>query len=203
MDRDTRNAAFGALWVLLLFGIAAYFLPRVMLAAGSVSPVLAGVIAALFMVAIFVVFWLRGVAGKPEIIVKWHIGPAPANAGYFLARGWRLAGRRATTEGDADVELTIKDDESKGLAVVFKSIKGNVAKVDGIPVWTTSDSAILTVASAPDGMGATITAVGPVGQAQVVVTADADLGEGVREVIGRADVSIAASEAVVADIQPV
>jgi ABC-type Fe3+-siderophore transport system permease subunit len=60
MDRDTRNAAFGALWVLLLFGVAAYFLPRVMLAVGNVSPVLAGVIAALFMVAIFVVFWLRG-----------------------------------------------------------------------------------------------------------------------------------------------
>ncbi|AZO51126.1 MAG: hypothetical protein EOS58_02960 [Mesorhizobium sp.] len=60
MDRDTRNAALGAFWVLLLFGIAAYFLPRVMLAAGSVSTILAAVIAAVFMVAIFVVFWLRG-----------------------------------------------------------------------------------------------------------------------------------------------
>ncbi|TIV82275.1 MAG: hypothetical protein E5V64_12560 [Mesorhizobium sp.] len=46
MDRDTRNAALGAFWVLLLFGIAAYFLPRVMLAAGSVSTILAAVIAA-------------------------------------------------------------------------------------------------------------------------------------------------------------
>ena len=60
MDRDTRNAAIGAAWVLLLFGIAAYFLPRIMLAVGSVSTVLAGVIAAIFMVALFVVFWLRG-----------------------------------------------------------------------------------------------------------------------------------------------
>ena len=60
MDRDTRNAALGAFWVLLIFGIAAYFLPRVMLAAGSVSTVLAAIIAAVFLVAVFVVFWLRG-----------------------------------------------------------------------------------------------------------------------------------------------
>ncbi|AZN96172.1 hypothetical protein EJ066_02050 [Mesorhizobium sp. M9A.F.Ca.ET.002.03.1.2] len=60
MDRDTRNAAIGALWILLLFGIAAYYLPTVMLAIGSVSTILAGVVAAVFMVAIFIVFWLRG-----------------------------------------------------------------------------------------------------------------------------------------------
>jgi hypothetical protein len=60
MDRDTRNAAIGALWVLLLFGIAAYYLPTVMLAVGNVSTILAGVVAAVFMGAIFIVFWLRG-----------------------------------------------------------------------------------------------------------------------------------------------
>ena len=60
MDRDTRNAAIGAFWILLLFGIAAYYLPTVMWAVGSVSSILAGVVAAVFMVAIFVVFWLRG-----------------------------------------------------------------------------------------------------------------------------------------------
>ena len=60
MDRDTRNAAIGAFWVLLLFGIAAYYLPTVMLAVGNVSTILAGVVAAVFMGAIFIVFWLRG-----------------------------------------------------------------------------------------------------------------------------------------------
>ncbi|GLS38216.1 hypothetical protein GCM10010869_38100 [Mesorhizobium tianshanense] len=60
MDRDTRNAAIGAFWVLLVFGIAAYYLPTVMLAIGNVSTILAGVVAAVFMVAIFIVFWLRG-----------------------------------------------------------------------------------------------------------------------------------------------
>ncbi|MDX8477656.1 hypothetical protein RFN28_04070 [Mesorhizobium sp. VK24D] len=60
MDRDTRNAAIAAACILLLFGLAAYFLPTIMLAAGSVSTVLAAIVAAIFMVALFVVFWLRG-----------------------------------------------------------------------------------------------------------------------------------------------
>lgn len=60
MDRETRNAAIAAAWVLLLFGLSAYYLPTIMLAVGKVSTVLAGVIAVIFMVALFVVFWLRG-----------------------------------------------------------------------------------------------------------------------------------------------
>ncbi|CDX11367.1 conserved exported hypothetical protein [Mesorhizobium sp. ORS 3324] len=60
MDRETRNAAIAAACILLLFGLAAYFLPTIMLAAGSVSTVLAAIVAAIFMGALFVVFWLRG-----------------------------------------------------------------------------------------------------------------------------------------------
>ncbi|MDG4881752.1 hypothetical protein [Mesorhizobium sp. WSM4884] len=60
MDRETRDAAIAAAWILLLFGLAAYFLPTIMLAVGKVSTVLAAVIAAIFMVALFVVLWLRG-----------------------------------------------------------------------------------------------------------------------------------------------
>jgi len=44
---------------MLLFGLAAYWLPTVMLAVGSVSTVLAGIVAAVFLVAFFAVFWLR------------------------------------------------------------------------------------------------------------------------------------------------
>ncbi|MBZ9660203.1 hypothetical protein LB523_14205 [Mesorhizobium sp. ESP-6-4] len=60
MDRDTRNAATAAAVILLVFGLAAYFLPAIMLAAGKVSTVLAAVIAVIFMVGLFVVLWLRG-----------------------------------------------------------------------------------------------------------------------------------------------
>ncbi|WP_027165157.1 hypothetical protein [Mesorhizobium sp. WSM3224] len=60
MDRDTRNSAIAAAVILLLFGLAAYFLPTIMLAAGKISTVLAAVIAVIFMVGLFVVLWLRG-----------------------------------------------------------------------------------------------------------------------------------------------
>ena len=60
MDRETRNAAAAAALILLVFGLSAYFLPTIMLAVGKVSTVLAAVIAAIFMVGLFVVLWLRG-----------------------------------------------------------------------------------------------------------------------------------------------
>jgi apolipoprotein N-acyltransferase len=59
VDRDTRNALIAAAWIMLLFGLAAYWLPTVMLAVGSVSTILAGIVAAIFLVAFFAVFWLR------------------------------------------------------------------------------------------------------------------------------------------------
>jgi len=60
MDRETRNAAAAAALILLVFGLSAYFLPTIMLAVGKVSTVLAAIVAAIFMLGLFVVLWLRG-----------------------------------------------------------------------------------------------------------------------------------------------
>jgi hypothetical protein len=60
------------------------------------------------------------------------------------------------------------------------------AKVDGVPVWASSDETVLTVTPTADGMGAAIEPVAP-GTARVTVTADADLGEGVKEITGVTD----------------
>ena len=60
MDRDNRNALIAAAWIMLLFGIAAFYLPTVMLALGNVSTVLAGIVGIGFVLAFFLVFWLRG-----------------------------------------------------------------------------------------------------------------------------------------------
>jgi len=59
MDRDTRNSAIAALLIILLFGTAAFYLPAVMLALGSFSTVLAGIFGVVFVLAFFMVFWLR------------------------------------------------------------------------------------------------------------------------------------------------
>lgn len=60
MDRDNRNAAIAAAVILVLFFAFAYYLPAMMLAAGKVSGILAGAVVVVFMLALFVVFWLRG-----------------------------------------------------------------------------------------------------------------------------------------------
>lgn len=60
MTSENRNAAFAAAVLIAVFGVGAYYMPTVMLAVGNVSTAAAGVIAALFVMAFFGVFWLRG-----------------------------------------------------------------------------------------------------------------------------------------------
>lgn len=60
MDRETRNSAIAALWILLIFGIGAFYLPTVIIAVGDYSTVAAAAVGVLFVAAFFMVFWLRG-----------------------------------------------------------------------------------------------------------------------------------------------
>jgi hypothetical protein len=57
---ENRNAALAALAIMLGFGVVAYLMPSIMLAIGGYSPAVAGVVAALFVLAFFGIFWLRG-----------------------------------------------------------------------------------------------------------------------------------------------
>lgn len=66
MDEKTRNAAVAAALILGGFGLVAFFMPTIMLSLGEVSPVLAGLVAILFVLAFFGVFWLRGRARRED-----------------------------------------------------------------------------------------------------------------------------------------
>ena len=81
------------------------------------------------------------------------------------------------------------------LAISVVDKKGNPAAVDGVPAWGTSDASLLTVTPAMDGLSAVIIAVGSLGTAQVNVSADADLGDGVTAITGTLDVTITAAQA--------
>ena len=96
--------------------------------------------------------------------------------------------------------LLLTDMQKVALSVTFTDAAGNPAVVDGAPVWASSDSSVLTVDSSVDGLSAVATAVGPLGQAQVSVTADADLGVGLTAIAGTLDVTVVASEAVSAGL---
>jgi hypothetical protein len=75
--------------------------------------------------------------------------------------------------------------------------------VDGAVVWQTSDPAIATLSvDISDSTIVVVTPVGPAGQIQVTATADADLGQGVKNLITVCDIEVVAGEAVAGTIQP-
>lgn len=96
----------------------------------------------------------------------------------------------------------LQDIQQVDLSVVFSDAAGNPAGVEGAPVWSSSDDAVLTVTAGSDGLTANAAAVGPLGTAQVQLTADADLGEGVVQITGTLDVEVIASQAATATITP-
>jgi hypothetical protein len=87
--------------------------------------------------------------------------------------------------------------EVKTATVEWKDAKGNVARVDGEPVWTSGNDAVVSVVTGPSGV--VVTGMG-LGDAQISVTADADLGAGVRSLVATADVTVVAGEAVIGSI---
>ncbi len=60
---------------------------------------------------------------------------------------------------------------------------GAPAKVDGVPVWASSDETVLTAVAAADGMSAVVETVAA-GVARISVSADADLGAGIVALTG-------------------
>lgn len=60
MTRDNRNSLIAAAVLMAVFGLGAFYMPTIMIAVGNISTVAAGLIAILFVLAFFAVFWLRG-----------------------------------------------------------------------------------------------------------------------------------------------
>lgn len=83
--------------------------------------------------------------------------------------------------------------------------KGNPAKVDDDPQWTSSNDQIAAVAAEPsDGTGifkAWVTPGALLGTCQINVTADADLGSGITTIAGVLDVQVVGGTAVGFNIQ--
>ena len=81
------------------------------------------------------------------------------------------------------------------LAVAFKDAKGNQAKVDGLPQWAVTPEGLGKLDIAADGMSAVFTAGPDVLSGMIQVKADADLGEGVKEIVGELAVDLSALDA--------
>jgi hypothetical protein len=64
VTRSDRNAAIAAAIILLGFGLFAFYLPAIMLAAGDISPLAAVAVVVIFLGALFVVLWLRSLSQR-------------------------------------------------------------------------------------------------------------------------------------------
>ena len=92
-------------------------------------------------------------------------------------------------------------DKKAGLAVVWKDKKGNVAKVDTTLVWQSSNTAVASLQVAVDTSSA-VRLGGQVGNCQISVQGDADLGEGLKPITALLDVEVIAGEAFAGELTP-
>lgn len=56
---ETRSAVIAAALILVIAGVALYFMPRIVLGIGAYSPVLGFAAGCVIVLAFFLVFWLR------------------------------------------------------------------------------------------------------------------------------------------------
>lgn len=98
--------------------------------------------------------------------------------------------------------LILTDEQECELAVEFKTAAGNPGRVDGVPSWSVSNPSVLTLVVSDDGLEALVKTTGTLGDSQVSVSADADLGAGVRAVSAVLDVTVQSAEVVTAGIVP-
>lgn len=115
---------------------------------------------------------------------------------------YKFNGVSFTAKGDK-MGLTVSSAEVPGtvsVSVSYVDAKGKPAKVDGVPIWSASDPAIVdSVTPSADGMSAEVHITDEVGASQLSVTADVDLGEGVKSLESVDTISVMAAEAVAAN----
>ena len=96
--------------------------------------------------------------------------------------------------------MNLKVTQQVKVNVAFKDAKGNVAPVEGIPVWSATAPALVELVPAEDGMSCIVKPLGQIGDLQVQVNADADLGEGVIDIMGFLPVTLLPGQASVVEL---
>lgn len=87
---------------------------------------------------------------------------------------------------------TLSNEQKLPISVTPLTALGNTAKVDGAPLWSSSNINVCTLVIAPDGMSAVVNGVGP-GTSTITVTADADLTSAVSQISSSIVVTVSAA----------
>ena len=106
--------------------------------------------------------------------------------------------RFATTMCGMKLEITemqLKVTNKLPLSLKLIDKFGNDARVDGLPLWALTNPAMGVLAVATDGMSAVLTPAGVLGSFAVQVSADADMGEGVKVIVGNLPIDLLPGDA--------
>ena len=119
---------------------------------------------------------------KPATHLLWTVGPIAEQ--HFITRTWR----RITM-------LQLTNTQQCPIAVSGVDKKGNPAELDSV-VFTSSDPSVATVDADPSDPNKALIKAVAAGTAQINVSADADLGDGVNTLTGTLDLTVVAGQAV-------
>jgi hypothetical protein len=122
---------------------------------------------------------------------------APPQPGYLATFTWQIdnfkvRGENMSSQMQAGTRATV--------SVAWKDAAGNVVSAEDT-VWSSSDPDIVEcTVSTGNPLIANLYAPGPTGKVQIHATADADLGEGIKNVTATTDVEVIEGEAVGGEI---
>jgi hypothetical protein len=109
-----------------------------------------------------------------------------------------------TTQNNVTIKdinmLILPADQKVHCSIEPVDAKGNPAKIDGVPTWSSSNDQIATVTPEPDAGSGVFTAwvvpAAQIGTCQINVSADADLGSGITTINGVLDLEVVSGQAV-------
>lgn len=96
--------------------------------------------------------------------------------------------------------MNLKITQNLPVSVKFSDKFGNAAAVDGKPEWSVTDESLASLDVADDGMSVLVKPSGKLGSFKVQCSADADLGEGVKAILGELAIDLLPAEAVKVDL---
>ena len=119
----------------------------------------------------------------------------PAASAKFIGFYITIGGQQEKVED----RMALKYGGREKVELKITNSLGGDAKVDGVPQWSASPAELLEMKVSEDGMSAEIKHLGKPGSCELSVLVDADLGEGVKPLIGKATVDLSEGEAVKID----
>lgn len=136
---------------------------------------------------------LREILGVLKAILAAIAKPPPPPTKSRVVFGFKVGQPKAKVKR-MPLDLKITNEQKISVTVNPVTDTGKPAKLDGMPSWAViSGNSALTVSD--DGMTGTLTSADDPGDTEVLVKADADLGEGVEEISDTIHLSVVGATA--------